>query len=81
MKKHILGYFALVMLAACSGTKTENAEKEGVETILPKQVNEVTVMTLAKGNFNHELVSNGKSWQRNMPTSTSVLRKWWQRYM
>ena len=60
MKKHILGYFALVMLAACSGTKTENAEKEGVETILPKQVNEVTVMTLAKGNFNHELVSNGK---------------------
>jgi RND family efflux transporter MFP subunit len=28
--------------------------------VLPQQVNEVTVMKLAKGNFNHELVSNGK---------------------
>ena len=60
MKKHILGCLALVMLAACSGTKTENTEKEGVETVLPQQVNEVTVMKLAKGDFNHELVSNGK---------------------
>ena len=60
MKKHILGCLVLIMLAACSETKTENTEKEGVETVLPQQVNEVTVMKLAKGNFHHELVSNGK---------------------
>ena len=60
MKKHILGCLVLIMLAACSETKTENTEKEGVETVLPQQVNEVTVMKLAKGDFHHELVSNGK---------------------
>ena len=60
MKRHIWGCLALMMLAACSGSNTENKEKEGVETVLPQQVNEVTVMKLAKGNFNHELVSNGK---------------------
>lgn len=31
-----------------------------METVLPQQVNEVTVMKLTKGYFNHELVSNGK---------------------
>ena len=51
---------ALVMLAACSGTDSDKKEKEGVETILPSQVNEVTVMELTKRDFNHELVSNGK---------------------
>ena len=60
MKRHLLGCLALVMLAACTGTKTENTEKEGVSTILPSQMNEVTVMKLTKRNFNHELVSNGK---------------------
>ena len=60
MKKHLLGCMALVMLAACTGTKTDSTEKEGVETILPSQVNEVTVMKIAKKDFNHELVSNGK---------------------
>lgn len=60
MKRHIWSCLALVMLTACSGTDSNNKEKEGVETVLPQQVNEVTVMKLAKGNFNHELVSNGK---------------------
>lgn len=60
MKKHMLGCLALVMLVACTGTKTDVAEKEGVETVLPSQMNEVTVMKLAKKDFNHELVSNGK---------------------
>ena len=60
MKKHLLGCLALMMLVACSDNKTENKEKEGVETVLPQQVNEVTVMKLAKGIFHHELVSNGK---------------------
>jgi len=60
MKKHMLGCLVLIMLAACSDTKKGNAEKEGVSTILPTQVYEVTVMKLANGYFNHELVSNGK---------------------
>ena len=60
MKRHLLGCLALMMLVACSDSKTENKEKEGVETVLPQQVNEVTVMKLTKGNFNHELISNGK---------------------
>lgn len=60
MKRHIWSCLTLVILTACSGTDSNNKEKEGVETVLPQQVNEVTVMKLAKGNFNHELVSNGK---------------------
>ena len=60
MKRHILGCMALAVLAACAETKTENREKEGVTTVLPDQRNEVTVMKLAKRDFHHELVSNGK---------------------
>ena len=60
MKRHVFGCLALVMLAACSGADSNNKEKEGVETVLPTQQNEVTVMKLVKSNFNHELVSNGK---------------------
>ena len=56
MKKHMWGCLVLIMLAACGDSNTENKEKEGVETILPQQVNEVTVMKLVKGDFNHELV-------------------------
>ena len=50
------------MLAGCGEKKddTFGKEKEGVETVLPSQVNEVTVMTLKKTAFRHELVSNGK---------------------
>ena len=59
MKKCIWGLLVLGMLTACSD-KVENTEKEGVETVLPSQVNEVTVMKLVKRDFNHELVSNGK---------------------
>ena len=60
MKKHVWWCLALIVLAACSGSESGNAEKEGVETVLPSQVNEVTVMKLVKKDFNHELVSNGK---------------------
>ena len=60
MRTHALWLLALVMLTACSEKKSENTEKEGVETVLPSQVNEVTVMKLEKKVFNHELVSNGK---------------------
>lgn len=48
------------MWGSCSEKKDNTSGKEGVETVLPSQVNEVTVMTLKKTAFNHELVSNGK---------------------
>lgn len=51
---------ALFVLAACSGTKKEEAVDEGVATVLPGEKNEVTVVTLKRQMFNHELVSNGK---------------------
>ena len=59
MNKHWIWLLVLGMLVACT-EKVENTEKEGVETVLPSQVNEVTVMKLEKKDFNHELVSNGK---------------------
>ena len=48
------------MLAGCGEKKDDTSGKEGVETVLPSQANEVTVMTLKRTTFNHELVSNGK---------------------
>lgn len=60
MKRHVWRCVVLIALAACSGNESDNKEKEGVETVLPSQVNEVTVMKLGKTDFNHELVSNGK---------------------
>ena len=61
MKKNMLWYPVFMILAACSEMKTGNTEKEGVETVLPQQVNEVTVMKLEKRDFHHELMSNGMS--------------------
>lgn len=50
----------LLVLTACSGTqKTENPE-DGVATVLPGEKNKVTIQTLKRQTFNHELVSNGK---------------------
>lgn len=51
---------ALMLLGACSGAKKEEAAEEGIVTILPDEKNEVTVATLKRQAFNHELVSNGK---------------------
>ena len=48
------------MLAGCGEKKDDTSGKEGGETVLPSQANEVTVMTLKRTTFNHELVSNGK---------------------
>ena len=58
--KHFVGCMALVLLASCGGQKEEHNEKEGVETVLPEQLNEVTVVKLLPQTFHHELVSNGK---------------------
>ena len=58
------GYVMLLLAAGmwsgCSEEKKDASEKEGVETVLPAQVAEVSVMTLKKQAFEHELVSNGK---------------------
>ena len=58
------GYVMLLLAAGIwSGCGEENkdaSEKEGVETVLPSRVAEVSVMTLKKQAFEHELVSNGK---------------------
>lgn len=56
--------FAILFLAgmmACSAEKKDDeAKEESVETVLPDETNEVTIMTLQSTDFNHELVSNGK---------------------
>lgn len=60
--------FAILILAgmmACSGEKKENGSEESVETVLPDETNEVTVMKLNTTDFNHELISNGKLSARN----------------
>ena len=57
---YIILFLAAGLLGSCSGEQKESSEKEGVETVLPSQVNEVTVMKLKKTEFNHEMVSNGK---------------------
>lgn len=60
MKTHALWILLLAMMAGCTEKRADKSEEEGVGTILPSQVNEVTVMKLEKKVFNHELVSNGK---------------------
>lgn len=60
MKRFIIGCMALSILVACTKATKASKENEGVATVLPQQVEEVTVMTLARGDFHHELVSNGK---------------------
>ena len=68
--------FAAGMLVGRGEKKddTSGKEKEGVETVLPSQVNEVTVMMLKKTTFSHELVSNGKV-TASMPTFRSALHR------
>lgn len=49
------------LCCACSGEKKGTSEAEdSVETVLPEEANEVTVMTLNESDFYHELISNGK---------------------
>jgi RND family efflux transporter MFP subunit len=61
MRKYSYLWWLLMLMAAvaCSGGKKEAAEEETVETVLPDKINEVTVMTLAYTDFQHELISNG----------------------
>ncbi len=51
----------LFCLSACGGEKKDtDATQDSVETVLPDEANEVTIMTLKQTEFNHELISNGK---------------------
>ena len=50
--------FAILILTgmmSCSGEKKEKDSEESVETVLPDETNEVTVMKLNTTDFNHEL--------------------------
>ena len=49
----------LLLFTACGNSKKEEIQDE-VSTALPDSKNEVTVVTLRRQVFNHELVSNGK---------------------
>lgn len=63
MRRFSRQWMGLALVAAClaaCGGQPEANEKEGVETVLPASVAEVSVMTLKKQAFEHELVSNGK---------------------
>lgn len=61
MKHYYYLFFIVFFLSlnACGGEKKENPEGS-VETILPDEANEVTVVQLESTDFYHELVSNGK---------------------
>lgn len=61
MNQHYFLCFIALFLGfgACSGEKREKPEGT-VETILPDETNEVTVISLKSADFNHELISNGK---------------------
>ena len=58
--RYVYVLLAAGMFAGYSEKKDDTSGKEGVKTVLLSQVNEVTVMTLKKTAFSHELVSNGK---------------------
>lgn len=57
---YIMLLLAAGMLGGCGEEKKEASEQEGVQTVLPSSSNEVTVTTLKKKVFEHQLVSNGK---------------------
>ena len=58
--RYIMLLLAAGMLGGCGEEKKEASEQEGVQTVLPSSSNEVTVTTLKKKVFEHQLVSNGK---------------------
>lgn len=64
MVKNTLSYLlisVLILSTACNGSKKEDEAQDTASTILPDSKNEVTVFTIKRGTFNHELVSNGKA--------------------
>ena len=58
--KRLFFIIPAAMLMACSNAGQRTTEEDGVETALPQEEAQVTVMTVKRQAFNHELVSNGK---------------------
>lgn len=56
----LLAFLLLFLFSACSGGKDNTDDNEKMETIMPDEANEVTVIDLHITDFNHELISNGK---------------------
>jgi len=60
MKKiRFIWIFLFPFLIACSSSKNDKPDEQGVSTVLPDSPNEVKVFTLAYTDFNRELISNG----------------------
>lgn len=59
-KRLFLFIIPAAMLMSCSNAGQRTTEEDGVETALPQEEAQVTVMTVQRQAFNHELVSNGK---------------------
>lgn len=55
----------LIGLSACGSSKKEKPD-ETIQELLPDKMAEVSVMSLTKTDFKHELVSNGKISARNI---------------
>ena len=54
----LLTFTLLFCLSACGGEKKDtDATQDSVETVLPDEANEVTIMTLKQTEFNHELIA------------------------
>ena len=54
-----------VTVGACTDTEKEAGKEDNVSTVLLDEKNDVSVMTLKRQTFSHELVSNGKIVARN----------------
>lgn len=55
--KYVMLLLAAGLLAGCSEKKDDSSRKEGVETVLPSQANEVKVMTLEKTAFSKHSIN------------------------
>ncbi|MDL2291702.1 efflux RND transporter periplasmic adaptor subunit [Bacteroides sp. OttesenSCG-928-F21] len=55
-----------VSLFSCTTEIKKEKPEESISTVLPEKKSEVSVVTLKKQTFNHELVSNGKITARSM---------------
>jgi len=59
-KPEVYLFLSLLLTFVACTTKNSGENEESVEKILPAELAQVTVMTLQKTDFNHELISNGK---------------------
>ena len=68
----LLTFTLLFCLSACGGEKKDtDTTQDSVETVLPDEANEVTIMTLKKTEFNHELISGTRYFPAHEQNSAS----------